>query len=738
MKDRSRWDHYATIITLVSSSISALFIGGLLAYTLGTGLGQIGSVPIYRQMVRTQRAIASSISLPQQTIQYPNKPLITNGEVSIELDVPDYLPQYLRYPQKVFSGRTVVVRTPEPCDEDMCFFSEEATGKKSNFKKPDETEFEGEEGKSFVFEIPFETKTGNYLFNYVSKGQRKSFRLEVHGFDEERELSYKSSLQQFEPQLISQPVNVNTQPENFIISRSTISSCYWEMSLAGSQTNPNILYHACANSPVFSRSTDGGATWNSTSIDSITTYPRSTISYFGDNKMAVSDNGQFYLTSLFKDSRTGPGTWQYGGMLYSGWPTGNVTNTFISDIVSSQGFAYDYPKLALGEPNVYIAAQGVKILPSWHPGLYSSSDNGNTYQLNDFYCGSTNPVRSLGIGTDGTVYGASYTLVKRVDSLNPFTCQALSIPTIASGQQPRVSTTSNRAWYAYTGQELVIDKSNGVHYGRLYLISAKETSIVYNPNVENGQYGYNFDIWASYSDDRGDHWSTPVKVNDDIGNGDQVFPSASVDTQGILHVAFLDHRNNQDQAIFDVYYANSADGGITFSQNIKVNDLSVPNLNGHREPGDYLDMVVGYPDQAKIAYPCVLASGGTMATNACLTTVAVLPTPSNLTFSATPTQVALSWKDTSINESGFKIERSDDQTIWSQVGVVGQDVTSFSDNSVTAGATYLYRVRAYSTTLGDSPNYSNTMSVTVPTVCLGGCGGIKKIPPIKKPPLTIN
>ncbi|WP_020564362.1 fibronectin type III domain-containing protein [Methylosarcina fibrata] len=76
-------------------------------------------------------------------------------------------------------------------------------------------------------------------------------------------------------------------------------------------------------------------------------------------------------------------------------------------------------------------------------------------------------------------------------------------------------------------------------------------------------------------------------------------------------------------------------------------------------------------------------------------------------------QVNLSWSDQSTNETGFKIERCLGRfcSNFSQIGAVGQNVTGWTDTTVTAGSTYRYRVRAYNTT-GNSA-YSNIAGITV-------------------------
>jgi hypothetical protein len=79
---------------------------------------------------------------------------------------------------------------------------------------------------------------------------------------------------------------------------------------------------------------------------------------------------------------------------------------------------------------------------------------------------------------------------------------------------------------------------------------------------------------------------------------------------------------------------------------------------------------------------------------------------------ASQTQIDLSWTDNSDNETGFKIERSPNGTTgWTQIGMVGADVTSYNDTGRTCSTAYYYRVRAYHTSYGDS-SYSNTANTS--------------------------
>jgi hypothetical protein len=86
--------------------------------------------------------------------------------------------------------------------------------------------------------------------------------------------------------------------------------------------------------------------------------------------------------------------------------------------------------------------------------------------------------------------------------------------------------------------------------------------------------------------------------------------------------------------------------------------------------------------------------------------------PSGLgAITVSPTEIDLSWTDNADNESGFTVERSeDDGAHWSAVGSTGTDITTWRDSGLASGTTYTYRVSA---TNGNGASVaSNVASVT--------------------------
>ncbi len=107
----------------------------------------------------------------------------------------------------------------------------------------------------------------------------------------------------------------------------------------------------------------------------------------------------------------------------------------------------------------------------------------------------------------------------------------------------------------------------------------------------------NSDVLLTKSTNGGMTWTLPARVND-VTTGHQFFPTIAT-SGGIISVAWLDSRFNTGATLtaLDLFYAQSTDGGVTFSSSVRLTSVSfnpelvkrtdAPNFN---EPfiGDYI------------------------------------------------------------------------------------------------------------------------------------------------------
>jgi chitinase len=107
---------------------------------------------------------------------------------------------------------------------------------------------------------------------------------------------------------------------------------------------------------------------------------------------------------------------------------------------------------------------------------------------------------------------------------------------------------------------------------------------------------------------------------------------------------------------------------------------------------------------------------GATATSAAVnvSVVAAVPAaPSDLAAApVSKSRIDLAWIDNSTDETGFKIERSTDNSTFQQIAIVGAGARTYASTGLKGNKRYYYRVRARGAA-GDSA-YSNTASAVTP------------------------
>jgi hypothetical protein len=184
--------------------------------------------------------------------------------------------------------------------------------------------------------------------------------------------------------------------------------------------------------------------------------------------------------------------------------------------------------------------------------------------------------------------------------------------------------------------------------------------------------------------------------------------TAAAASSSVITIAWKD--NSTNETAFRVERAPASAGPWTY--------IGATTLTGYGDSGLLAATLYYYRVAAYNSYGTSAYSNTASATTQGTTS---LPSaPSSLSASAvSSSQVNLTWRDNSTNETAFKIERSTSTVSWAQIATVGSNVTSYSSTGLSASTTYSYRVRA-TNTAGDSA-YSNTASATT-SAALSGTG----------------
>ncbi len=331
------------------------------------------------------------------------------------------------------------------------------------------------------------------------------------------------------------------------------------------------------------RSTDGGVTWSSRLLPGFPgdTSPEGLASPLRqfkaniDPSLAFDRQGNLYFA--------GAG----GGLTASNTPAGPFgvfVAKFTNDgadyagavmVLLSSTVTPDFPKIAVditggvNDGNVYLSMSEHGGTETW---FTRSTDGGLSF---------SEPIRVSATGNeDVAVDSAGNVFVETAECSNGAShCLLKPTPVLVA------KSTDGGLTFSRPVVAAVVTVTPFIFPGNSFTLVGPTTSIAADAKgiymVSDDYSAGNSNIVFSRSTDGGQNWSPTIRLNDVI-NGEHFLPNIAV-SGGIISVVWYDSRLGQSSngtiTGLDVYYAQSKDAGVSFSQNVRVTSVSFnPNL----------------------------------------------------------------------------------------------------------------------------------------------------------------
>jgi hypothetical protein len=218
---------------------------------------------------------------------------------------------------------------------------------------------------------------------------------------------------------------------------------------------------------------------------------------------------------------------------------------------------------------------GIDIGTMTGPALYVSRNNGASFTGRSRV--ALRPQYALGISNsevlaDGSIVGL---LGVNRDNATPFNIDRRPARTLVAVRSTPGGTALREGvrvsdWYLDPAKNdgsniaaLALDRTKGPYAGRLYA--------VWNDNRSGRSQ-----VLLSWSDTKGDSWSVPIVVDDDLSKTDRnqtpdaINASVAVNQAGVVGVAWGDRREHPDNLGWRYRFAASFDGGDSFTSSVSV------------------------------------------------------------------------------------------------------------------------------------------------------------------------
>lgn len=367
-------------------------------------------------------------------------------------------------------------------------------------------------------------------------------------------------------------------------------------------TNPShvlasYMYIETGRLSYYANSTDAGLTWSKGLIND----PEGVVSG-GSTSIAFDGNGASYLSTLAL-SDTLSGLYVYTSTSGTAWsePVPIVVAP-LNEYRSLPILAVDQRVSGSNAGSVYVIYENYVNSTPFFRGIWGrySRDGGHTWS-NDIPVSDANHIYSRGpaavTASDGTLYTAFEYRPNNDYSIPPQLNLARSTDGGVTWEPDRIISGAPIQTAGAFDEELK-DKVLPVIYPNPYWCTVLRInhfpSIAVSPTNPDEVYavwndgrwetdfeactgyrGPHSDVAFSRSTDGGLTWSVPFRVNDDpIGNGiDQYMPTVAVAPDGKIGISFYDRRIRPAELLNHLYYAESTDGGVTWSANQRVSDV---------------------------------------------------------------------------------------------------------------------------------------------------------------------
>jgi uncharacterized repeat protein (TIGR01451 family) len=144
-------------------------------------------------------------------------------------------------------------------------------------------------------------------------------------------------------------------------------------------------------------------------------------------------------------------------------------------------------------------------------------------------------------------------------------------PPLVNGVNPRAAAPT-----ATCGRGALNGNIRVIAIPQIVVSSNGDLHVVYSYDPDGYNTGDVIDIFYRRSADNGLTWEPEIRLNDDATDSDNFMPTLSVGDDDTLVATWYDRRLDPNNLLFDFYMTASYDGGLTWEPNTRLSDFSSP------------------------------------------------------------------------------------------------------------------------------------------------------------------